>query len=275
MEQHEPDRFSKQNSREHRIQRLVSLVKEKGAVTVKDLSHLLDVTKMTIYRDVETLHDQGAVNLLNGVVFHTAHAFGEQTGQLANINYDLPTEIHRNAEQKVKIAKKAIELIRKGETIFIDSGSTMEYFSREIPENKDLVVCCHAFYVLVNAQMKKGCDPVFSGGYFHRDTLIFESEESVQLFQKMRVNKAFFSAGGVDHRLGVTISNPFSVNIKTTMLTSSQEKILLADSSKFGTLKSVYFTELSHFDTVITDSGIPEEYRRIIDGLGIRLIIAP
>lgn len=268
------DKLTNGTKRDHRVQKLVSLVLERGgAMTVKDIATHLQVTKMTVYRDVQWLQEQEIVSLLNGVVIYDDEKF-EMTGYLNNINYDLPSEMQKNAHQKKLIAAKAKELIHTGETIFIDSGSTMEYFSREIPENQNLVICCHSFYVLVNAQMKSGCDLVFSGGYYHKDSMIFESDESVRLFQKIRINKAFFSAGGVHPELGVTIANPFSINIKQTVLSSSEKKILLVDSSKFGTVKSVHFTDLAQFDTIVTDSHISDTMSNLITNSGIQLIVA-
>lgn len=274
MSQQKLSKMMNGTKRDNRIQKLVSLVTEKGgAMTVKDIADYLEVTKMTIYRDVQWLQEQQIVSLLNGVVIYNDEKYG-RTGTLNNEDYDLPSEMQKNAPEKKLIAERARELIYPGETIFIDSGSTMEYFSRVIPENKNLVICCHSLYVLINSQMKSGCDLVFSGGYYHKDSMIFESDESVRLFQKIRINKAFFSAGGVHPDLGVTIANPFSINIKNTVLSSSQKKILLVDSSKFGTLKSVYFTDITQFDTIVTDWHVSDKISQFITNCGIELVIA-
>ncbi len=61
---------------------------------------------------------------------------------------------------------------------------------------------------------------------------------------------------------------------KKELLKSSIKKILLVDSSKFGQIRSVHFADLEEFDEIITDNGIPEEYREIINSLGIKLKIA-
>jgi DeoR family transcriptional regulator, deoxyribose operon repressor len=262
---------SKQNLR---IREILFKLKSEKIVTVKDLAEAFNVTKMTIYRDVNTLQQNGLVTFINGVLVYNERAEERENQGRTDITYDLPTEIHRNTEEKKRIVRRAVELLEDEDTIYIDSGSTMELLSREIPENRDLVVGCHAFYVLVNIQMKKGCDIIFPGGYFHPDTFVFESEESVQFIKKNRINKAFFAAGGVNAELGVTCANPFVVNIKRAILETSHTKILLVDSSKFNTVKKVYYADLNEFDAVITDGAIPSEYRKLIEEAGLELYIA-
>ncbi len=261
---------SKQNLR---IREILFKLKSEKIVTVKDLAEAFNVTKMTIYRDINALQENGFVTFINGVLVYNDDADIPDTRGRTDITYDLPTEIHRNTEEKKRIVKRAAELLEDEDTIYIDSGSTMELFSREIPENRGLVVGCHAFYVLVNIQMKRGCDIIFPGGYFHPDTLVFESEESVQFIKKNRINKAFFAAGGVNAELGVTCANPFVVNIKRAILETSHTKILLVDSSKFNTVKNVYYADLNEFDAVISDEKIPEENRKLIEGAGIELYL--
>ena len=191
-----------------------------------------------------------------------------------DITYDLPTEIQRNIEIKKRIAKKAIELIDPEDIIFIDSGSTMEFLSREIPENKDLVVVCHAFYVLINTQMKKGCGIIFPGGHFHEDSLVFESDEGVELLKRIRINKAFFAAGGIDSQLGVTCANPFLFNTKRAVINSSYKKILVADSTKFNMVKKVYYADLKEFDAIVTDSNISKKYLDLCKDYSIDVYLA-
>jgi len=267
------------NKKNLRINKIVETLYQEKIVKIKDLADRLDVTKMTIYRDLKSLQDRSIATVTNGVVYLAdTEDDGKEPKKVQDEKnesvYDLPTEMNRHSDEKKRIAQRAVELIDHGDSIYLDSGSTMEYVSRVIPEHKDIVVGCHAFYVLLNIRKKADCGIIFSGGYFHEDTLVFESEETINLINRIRINKAFFTAGGVSHQLGVTCSNPFVLNIKRAVINSSHEKILLIDSSKFDRVKKVYFAELEEFDTVITDQHIPEKYRNIIEELGIKLIIA-
>ena len=111
------------------------------------------------------------------------------------------------------------------------------------------------------------------GGYFHSNNMMFESSENVDLIKRTRVNKAFFSARGVSEPLGVTTADESEVSLKRAAMQVSQERILLIDSSKFGKVSSAYYAELKDFTTVITDAGAPEDYRKLIKDLGLKLLI--
>jgi len=121
---------------------------------------------------------------------------------------------------------------------------------------------------------RKNIRTMFSGGIFHENTLMFESSEGLSMISRYRATKAFITASGVNHQFGVTCMNPYERETKKAAIRSSMKKILLVDSSKFGTVRSDYFAELADFDEIITDGGIPEEYAEIIKKLGVKLRIA-
>jgi len=94
------------------------------------------------------------------------------------------------------------------------------------------------------------------------------------MIKNFRANKAFVTASGIDHKFGATCSNYYERPTKKALMQSSLKKILLVDSSKFGLIRSDYFADLNEFDEIITDKGIPEEYKEIIKSLGITLKIS-
>ena len=107
---------------------------------------------------------------------------------------------------------------------------------------------------------------IFPGGYFHPNGQFFESSQGIKLIEEIRVNKIFISASGIHENLGITCA-------KRTALQSAQTHILLADSSKFGKIRPAYFAQLSEIDMVITDNGLPHEWKEILAGNGIDLKI--
>lgn len=109
------------------------------------------------------------------------------------------------------------------------------------------------------------------GGALNGNTLVFESPEGLSLVRRYRAGKAFFSAGGVSDRLGVTCVNAAEAELKKAALASSQTRILLADSRKFGSVKPAWFAELSDFDAIITDQGISLDFVEIVRERGIAL----
>lgn len=121
---------------------------------------------------------------------------------------------------------------------------------------------------------KKNIDLIIPGGYLHRDSDVLHSDEGIELLKKIRTDKVFISAGGIDNNLGLTCYHDFHVLIKKILMKSSKKIILISDSSKFEKIKPSYFADLSEMHALLTDDNIPEHYREIIKDLGIELIIA-
>ena len=157
--------------------------------------------------------------------------------------------------------------------IIIDTGSTTENLPKFIPENITLTIICYALNILFNVYENKNWKLIFPRGYFHVDTLMFERPEGIDMIKKIRANKAFISAAGVTEKLGVPCATNYEKETKKAVIESSDTKILLVDSSKFGKIKISHFTELTDFDIVITDSGISKEWEEIIKNRGVKLYI--
>lgn len=240
-----------------------------GVVSIKELAEKLNVSSMTIRRDLRRLAEEGILKLIPGgaILKREPSPMDQQEYTLTKAQLQMTTE-------KIKICKRAALLIQEGDTIIIDTGSTTEHLPGFIPPDMSLTIICYCLNTLLNVyKYNKNSRIVFPGGYFHENTLMFESHEGISLIQKMRANKAFISAAGIDEKLGVTCANFHEVETKRAIIESSDVKILLADSTKFGRVTAAYFADLKEFDIVITDAGIPEKYTKTLKNLGIKCYI--
>ncbi len=98
--------------------------------------------------------------------------------------------------------------------------------------------------------------------------------QGMELIRTTRASKAFISAGGVHTQLGVTSPFHYETETKRVAVKYSMSKILLVDSTKFGRVCASHYGDVRDFDVVVTDSGIPEEYRRFIQDAGVELLLA-
>jgi DeoR family deoxyribose operon repressor len=102
---------------------------------------------------------------------------------------------------------------------------------------------------------------------------MLESPEGIEMIKRIRANKSFISAAGVSEKLGVTCATAYEKETKRAVIESSDKKILLVDSTKFGKIKISHFADLTDFDIIITDIGISKEFVNIIKNIGIKLYI--
>lgn len=254
-----------------RANKIINILKEKNGATVKELALTLGVSEMTIRRDLEILKCNNIINNVYGAAIYNPSNNIEKLESF----YNIENELVKHENEKIKIGKAAATLINENDIVIIDTGTTTEKLAKFINNDINISALIYNTNILMALSKKKNIKLIFSGGYFHPNTMMFESPEGISLIEKTRATKVFVSAAGVHENLGVTCSNSYEVLTKKAIIKSSLEKILLVDSQKFGIVKSSYFAELSDFDTIITDNGISETWRKKINDLGLKLIIAP
>ncbi len=257
-------------NRTDRLSVIMQTLQISKAASVQELSEQLKVSHMTVRRDLVALAKSEKVKVLHGsVILHPKSSSRENESY-----YSLIAAGAEHPELKRRIGQLAASLIEPEDTLLIDVGSTTEYLAKYLPEDLKYTVLCFSLNVVSETVRRRNCRTQFAGGLFHENTLMFESPESLEMIRNFRATKAFVSASGVNSQFGVTCMNSYERETKKAVLQSSMRKILLVDSSKFGVIRSDYFAQLSDFDEVVTDAGIPTEYSEFIKNLGIVLRIA-
>ena len=256
--------MSKKNAR---LEEIISYLRQNNGASVRELAKMLDVSEMTIRRDLKILNESGIVNNVYGSTIYNPNNIIESSTDY----YNLDIAVDKERDVKERIGEFAASLIKNEETVIIDAGSTTECLAKYINPNLKLKILCVTINVLNALIEKKDISLIFPGGYYHNNSQMFESTEGLSLISKTRANKVFISAAGVHEKLGVTGSNIYEINTKKACIASGAEVILLVDSTKFGAVKSAYFANLSDFDTIITDTNLSPEWENIINSMGIKL----
>lgn len=257
-------------NKSERLDAIMQTLTLSKASSVRELSRQLKVSHMTVRRDLAALEEREEVKVLHGsVILHPRSSARDDTSY-----YSLIAAGGKRQEAKRRIGQLAASLIEPEDTLIIDCGSTTEYLARCLPESIHYTALCYALNIISETVKRRNCTSMFSGGVFHENTLMFESPEGLEMISRFRATRAFISASGVSTRFGVTCMNSYERQTKKRMIQSSARRILLVDSSKFGVIRADYFADLADFNEIVTDAGVPEEYVRAIENLGITLRIA-
>lgn len=257
------------NVKSERLDQIIQILRERNGASIKQLAHRLGVTEMTIRRDLESLRINNIINLVHGAAIYNPNA--ENT--TGDVDYPAMKECGIMDAEKSRIGKAAAKLVVPGDVIFVDTGTTTVQLIKYLPAGLPITLACFTMNALSAVQKKNVEHLVFVGGYYHYNTQMFESPEAIQMIQRMRATKAFISAAGIDKKLGLTCVHQYEVSTKQACVETAQQKILLADSSKFDTVTPAYFGELSQIDTIITDNGITQEWQDFLLESGINLTI--
>jgi len=242
---------------------IINRLNEHPAVTIRQLSQELTISEATVRRDLDELQKQGRLTRQHGgavldSVLHTLTQFTDK-----NVN----EKSLINIEQKQKIAQIAASLIKDGDCIFIDGGSTLIFL---LPHLRDK----HIQIVTPNMMLMKNLKPIvgsiqFLGGTYDPYYEMVMGSDTTTDTGKFRYDLAFIGAAGIDP----ITKEIYTVSIETAAckqaaMHNSVKKVLLVDSSKFMQRGFCYFASSDEFDLIISDDS-PESAHNI-DNLRVK-----
>lgn len=251
------------NKKEHRQNEIIQLIKTYGNISAKEIAAKLQVSQMTIYRDLAELNNPSNVT----------QSAQEKTPLNEPPTYNLLQAIHESNEQKEKIGQFAATLIEENDIIIVDTGSTVDKMLPYIPEYKNISIICFTANALAELRHKQGIKIFFAGGVYHPNTELCESPEGIMFLNRHRANKVFLSAAGIHETLGLTCADESEIATKKAILKSASEHILLVDSDKFDKVRSSHFCDLSAIHSIISDHKLSSKWKQRIIDSGISLHI--
>jgi DeoR/GlpR family transcriptional regulator of sugar metabolism len=256
---------SRQNASDRHAQ-LMGLLKKRGYCSVVEMSQLLNVSPMTIRRDLHILHEKQIVELTYGGARWIALKRNEP-------DFDIRTREH--LVEKQAIGKLAAELfIKEGDVIGIDSGSTTLEIVRNLP-NIPLTIVTHSMAAANVVAQNKLYSLIVLGGVLQHGANCFCGPQAITALHTLYINKLFLSASGLLLPHGLSCDNLLDAEVKQALLNSSRQIILCMDSSKIGKAYLARFAPLDVLDILITDNSISDESRGAIEQQHIQVITAP
>ena len=255
--------FSKKHNR---LSMLTKVVERNGPLHLKKAAAILEVSEMTVRRDIASC--DGKLGYLGGYI-----VAGMRNTALPKYNINKKDDDTR-ISHKEAASVLAASLIEEDDILFIDCGTTLPFLAQCIPDDKRLTVVCYALNIADILCSKPKTRVVLLGGLFHPVSATFASDEAMRTLNKLRITKAFFSAGGVHPVQGVSCSHFHEVTVKQAVINNAMKKYVVADSSKFGRVKLAYFADLTSFDAVITDEHISQKDQTAIEAVGVKVMKA-
>ena len=249
-----------------RREKILEMLREDGSAKVADLARIFKVTEPTIRQDLEKLEKEDLVVREHGGVY------------LKNIadqvkGFSLAHEA-MNAIQKEKIAQKCLEFIESGDTIILDSGSTVTEIAKKLKGFRDLTVITNALNIALMLGTEPGIEVVMTGGEFKPPTLSLTGQKAADFFKGINVSKLFLATAGISLKSGLTYPSLSDIVVKKAMIDAAETTYLVADSSKIGKSAFASLGALSLINYIITDDGIADKDRKIFEDNEIELIIA-
>lgn len=242
---------------------ILEKLQDEKKVVVSELSTLFDVSEETIRRDLDKLDKEGlATKSYGGAVLNE------------NSSLDMPFNVRkkRNMQGKQIIADLVSGLVQEGEHIIVDPSTTSMAIVKALKCRKRLTVITNSIEVLVELSDVSGWNIISTGGTLQENYLALVGPKATDVISSFHLDKVILSCKGLDMREGITDSNEMFSQVKQTMLKSARQRILAADSTKFGNVAFSKICELSSIDMVVTDVRPSEEWMDYFAEKGIECL---
>ncbi len=253
--------MSKRNTQVRR-HTIVSLVNQKGEVSVEELSSQFDTSEVTIRKDLAALDKNGLLlRRYGGAVALPKEVITEETNKKVSV-------------RKVALAKAAAELIRDHNRIVIDSGSTTGALIEQLNSKQGLVVMTNSLYV-ANALNELENEPILlmTGGTWDPHSDSFQGKVAESVLRSYDFDQLFVGCDGIDLERGTTTFNEL-FGLSKVMAEVSREVIVMAEADKVG--RKIPNLELAweQIDVLVTDSRLTDEQVQKIESHNVQVIRA-
>lgn len=257
-----PGRQVRQRERRERIRRLVVA---DGFVRTDELASRLQVSVMTIHRDLGSLERQGWLRRVRG---------GATAQPSSSYHGDVRHRMTSALPEKRAIAEEAEKLVRPGQAIVLDDSTTALQLASRLPSHGPLTVITNFLSVVRVLAGEPGTDLVSLGGEYYPAYDAFFGRQTVQNMSTLRGDTLFMSTTAITNGRCYHVSQE-TLNVKLAMMTGAERRILLVDHTKFDRNAVHELGSLTEFDLVITDSGASPEAIAMIKETGVPLQLAP
>jgi DeoR family transcriptional regulator of aga operon len=238
---------------------------ENGYVDVGELSRKLGADPATIRRDLQKLESEGAARRVHG----GAYAGSGREG--VEVEYSLRMNFHTDAKRR--IAARAATLIKDGDTLFLDGGTTACMVAEQLVSRQALVVATNSMPAAEILRDARGVTLFVVGGRYLPRTRTFTGAMAEEGIRSLQFRKMILATAGIDYKnQALTQSAMEEVPLKRAAMTRSEQVILVADRSKFGKPTLISMIPLAGVHTIVTDAPPPEDAAPILQSLNIELI---
>jgi len=247
--------------------RILDEVRRAGGVRVSDLTVLLGVSDMTIRRDLDQLSAAGAIQKVHGGAVLGSRV-SEEPG------FEARTVLAQTAKQA--IAARAARMIAPGTAIALAAGTTTWALARHIATIPALTVVTNSTAVAdAIATGENGKQTVILTGGVRTASAALVGPVADATIRSLHFDQLFLGVHGMDAVAGFTTPNLTEAETNRSLIERAQAVIVLADSSKWGTVGLADFGPLSIADVLVTDDSLGEQARSVLDEAVGELIVVP
>ena len=245
---------------ENRINEILNILAERKRADVTELSALLQVSLVTIRKDLDYLESRGFIVRKQG--FAALNDSDDVSGRLAY-----------HYEEKKKIAAKAAELVSDGDTVMIESGSCCAILATVLAETrKDVIIITNSCFIADYLRQYHNISVVLLGGIYQKESQCLVGPMIAEAGAGFHVTYLFAGTDGYSERMGFTNKDQLRAQAVRDMARSADKVVILTESAKFSTVGTNPLNLRNTELIVITDSLLDSSQKQQIESAGIQVI---
>jgi DeoR family transcriptional regulator, aga operon transcriptional repressor len=238
-----------------RLTAIMQELRQSGMVSVESLSAELDVSLVTIRRDLDQLERDGLLHRTHGGAVSIEPLFYEPFKN----DRSFQAQLEKFADEKRRIGRAAAALIEKGETIALTPGTTTMEVIRSLPLNQNITVVTNTVNIAMELSKRKDLDIFVTGGHLRGDWFSLVGLTAIQSLERMLIHTLFIGADGIDAVWGANCLSPDESDLNSAMAKLARRRIAVVDHSKFGVVAGWRICQTQDLHVLITDTGATDE----------------
>ncbi len=253
-----------------RQSRLQEIIAQRGMIDLESLARELAVSDSTVRRDISELEKKGLVSRTHGGVIWRGD--GSSAKDNGTRPYAFEQRLQYRIESKQRIAEAACKLVRTGETVLLDGGTTTYYLAQQLL-GRQMQIVTNSLPIASLFANDDHVEMILTGGVVYPRYGVLLGPTAEQTLGTIHATTLFMSVAGL-HRGATYNQNMLLVQAERKMMEQSQRTVLLVDSSKFGQQALVKLCDIAKADVLVTDAKPPKPIEDDLVAGGVELIVA-
>lgn len=248
-----------------RRRQILSRARADGVVSTQALAVELDVSELTVRRDLKLMADEGLLVRTRG----GATMRGPLSQEL--------TYLEKTAEaqhEKVAIAAKAAELVEDGDSLILGPGTSTLELANQIKQVPDLTVVTNSLLVIDALMSVSNIQVEATAGSLRRSIRALVGPLTEESLKTLRVSKVFISGNGLTRERGLTTPEVTVASSDRALVEAGEKRIVLADYTKIGTETMWQTMSVDKIDILVTDDKASAQEVEALRNAGVEVIVA-
>ncbi|MGA8492183.1 MAG: transcriptional repressor AgaR [Terriglobales bacterium] len=249
---------------EERRRLILQMLNRDGRVLVGDLARHFRTSQVTIRKDLDILQAHGRIHRTHG------GALPARESALEDPTLREKEKLHRR--EKSQIAAAAARMVKEGQVVILDSGTTTTAIARALREREHLTIITNA--VNIAAELSGSpLDVILTGGTLRKNSFSLVGPIAEETLRRLNADILFLGVDGFDVHYGLSTPNLLEAKVNRAMMDVARVVVAVCDSSKFGRRSLSSIAPLSFVHHLITDRGIPKSDLAALRKTGIEVTL--